>query len=219
MSEENDTPEEDFAAPVPEPEEETATPEKSSGGLKFLTILMLLAVVGLFAFPFIWGLDGKDKMAVSPDSSVLNDWLLWLGDLHLVILHIPIGIFVYVLAMEIFGVFSFGKFKPRLRGALFLNVLFGIVAVVFGYFYFLRGEYGNAPLEFALEGNNMGMHMWLSILFTVFVIFAFISKMWSVHQNKWSPFYPLFIIVATASMLLGAHMGGQLVHPEERRRC
>ena len=217
MSEENDTPEEDFAAAEPESNDETIDndpPKKSSGGLQFLTLLMLAAVVGLFVFPFVWGFTDKVKKII-PDSSVLNDWLLWLGDLHVMIVHIPIGIFVYVLLMEIFGLFSFGKFKPQLRGALFLNSIFGIIAVAFGYFYFLRGDYGNAPIEFDLNGNNMGMHMWLSILFTAFVILAFVSKMWAHHQKKWSPFYPLFIIVAAASVGVSAHKGGNLIHTDK----
>ncbi|MGJ8724007.1 MAG: DUF2231 domain-containing protein [Roseibacillus sp.] len=213
MSEENDTPEEDFAAAVPEPEDENSSPKKSSGGLKFLTLLMLIAAVGLFVFPYVWGLE--DRKAVSPDSSVLNDWMLWLGDLHVLVLHVPIGLFVYVLAMEFFGILSFGKFKPQLRGALFLTAISGIVAVGFGYLHFLRGDYGNAPLEFAAEGNRMGMHMWLSIMFVAFVVLAFVSKMWAHHQKKWSPFYPLFIIVAAVSMGIGAHKGGEMVHTDK----
>lgn len=212
MSEENDTQAEDFAADSDAVGEDSPT-KKPAGGLKFLTVLMLLLAVGLFVFPFVWGLEDKGK--VSPDSSVLNDWLLWLGDLHVVVLHIPIGIFALVLTMEILGLLSFGKFKPQLRFALFMNAITAVVAVVFGYFYFLRGDYGSAPLEFELEGNRMGMHMWLSILFAAFVILAFISKMWAHHQQKWSPFYPLFIIIAAASMTVGAHMGGELVHTDK----
>ena len=192
--------------------EESAPPKKSAGGLKFLTFLMLILAVGLFAFPFIWGLE--DKKAITPDASVLNDWLQWLGDMHLVVLHIPIGIFVYVFTMEIFGLLSFRKFKPRLSGALFLNSLFAVVAVAFGYFYFLGGDQ-SAELRWDLEDNKMGMHMWLSIVFAFFVILSFVAKIWAVHREKWSPFYPFFLLLAAASMTIGAHMGGQLVHPSK----
>jgi uncharacterized membrane protein len=190
------------------------TPElsekKPAGALKFLTIIMFLLVVGLIAGPFLWGL--KDRGAVSPDSSVLNPWLRWLGDLHVVVLHIPIGIFVYVFTMEILGLLSFRKFKPHLGGALALNSIFAIIAVVFGYFLFLQGDRGNAPLQWSWENNLMGMHMWLSIVFAVFVILAFISKMWSRHHDKFSPFYPIFMLIAAAAMGIGAHMGGEMVH-------
>lgn len=211
MSDENDTPTEDFVAAEAESTEESAPAKKSAGGLKFLTFLMLVAAVGLFVFPFVWGLD--DPAKISPDPSVLNDWLWWLGDLHVLILHIPIGVFIWAFTLECVGLLTWRKFKPHLGGTLFFASITSIVAVVFGYFYFLRGEYGDAELKWDLEGNRMGMHMWLSILFSFFVILSFISKMWSRHNDKGSPFYPFFMLLAAASMGLGAHMGGQLVHP------
>ena len=217
MSEENDSQDDEFDAVSEHDEsdlaEESPSQKKSAGGLKFLTFLMLILAVGVIAFPFIWGL--KDPSKVSPDSSLLNDWLNCLGDLHVVVLHIPIGIFVYIFAMETLGILSFGKLKPQLRFALFLNAITAVIAVVFGYFYFLRGSYGNAPLEFSFEENKMGMHMWLSILFAAFVILSFVCKMWAHHQQKWSPVYPLFLLLAAASMVVGAHMGGELVHTDK----
>lgn len=186
---------------------------KPAGALKFLTVIMLLLAVGLIAGPFIWGLE--DLKTIKPDSSVLNDWLEWLGDLHLVILHIPIGIFVLVFTMEIFGLLSFRKFKPHLGGALALNSVFAIIAVVFGYLLFLQGDQGNAPLTWDWENNLMGMHMWLSIAFAVFVILSFLSKMWSRHHDRFSPFYPVFMLLAAASMTIGAHMGGEMVHKDK----
>lgn len=196
--------------------EDAASPEqerKPAGALKFLTVVMLLLAAALVAGPFLWGLEDLKK--IKPDSSVLTPWLEWLGDLHILILHIPIGIFALVLTMEIFGLLSFRKFKPHLGGALALNSFFAIVACVFGYFLFLEGDHGNASLVWDLENNLMGMHMWLSILFAVFVIFSFISKMWSRHHDRFSPFYPVFMLFAATSLTIGAHMGGEMVHKDK----
>lgn len=198
--------------------EETPTEEtvetKPSGGLKFLSVVMFALAIGLLAMPFVWGLKGKKTEGI-PDSSLLNDWLLWMGDLHILVLHIPIGIFVYVLSMEVIGLLTFRKFKPHLGAALAINSVSAIVAVVFGYFLFMQGDRGNAPLAFDFQNNTMGMHMWLSILFAVFVIMSFVSKMWSRHHGKFSPFYPLFMLIAAATMTIGAHMGGELVHKDK----
>ncbi len=228
MSDENDTQEDNFipdATPdealEPEPftesdehvSEEVTPKKKSALGLKFLTFLMLVMAVGLFVFPFVWGLEDTKK--ISPDSSVLNDWLWWLGDMHVLILHIPIGVFIWVLTVESIGLLTFRKFKPHLGGTLFFASITSVIAVVLGYFYFLRGDYGPAKLEWDLEGNKIGMHMWLSILFAFFVILSFIAKMWSRHNDKGSPFYPFFLILAAASMTLGAHMGGTMVHDSD----
>lgn len=217
MSEENDsleneTQDEDFATAAElTPEEESSPRAKRSGGLKFLTFLMMVLGLALFVLPFVWGGEFKDR-AIIPDSSVLNDWLWWLGDMHVVVLHLPIGIFFYAFAMEILGLLSFRKFKPHLGATLFFAALSSIVSVVFGYFYFLRADYGPAELSWDLENNNIGMHMWLSILASFFVILSFLSKMWSRHHEKWSFFYPLFMLFAASTMILGAHMGARLVH-------
>ena len=217
MSEENDsleneTQDEDFATAAElTPEEESSPRAKRSGGLKFLTFLMMVLGLALFVLPFVWGGEFKDR-AIIPDSSVLNDWLWWLGDMHVVVLHLPIGIFFYAFAMEILGLLSFRKFKPHLGATLFFAALSSIVSVVFGYFYFLRADYGPAELSWDLENNNIGMHMWLSTLASFFVILSFLSKMWSRHHEKWSFFYPLFMLFAASTMILGAHMGARLVH-------
>ncbi|GHC59544.1 c-type cytochrome domain-containing protein [Roseibacillus persicicus] len=217
MSDEQDSQNDDFAT-APEAGVEDSNPapaadQKPSGGLKFLTVLMLLAAVSLFVLPFVWGL--ADKKEIKPDPSVLNDLLTWLGDMHVLVLHIPIGIFTYVLAMESFSLLSFRKFKPKLAGALLLTSLSAIVAVVFGYFLFLQGDRGSAPLNFDWENNRMGMHMWLSTFFAFFVILSYISKLRAQHYEKWSPFYPFFMILAAASMTIGAHMGGEMVHTDK----
>ena len=161
--------------------------EKSSGGLKFLTFLMLLLAGGLFALPFVWGL-ASPKGDMTADPSVLtNDWLWWLGEIHVLVIHLPIGVFVWALTLEILGLLSFRKFKPHLGGTLFFASITAIIAAVLGYFNFLRGDYGPANLEWDLEGNRMGMHMWLTMLFTFFVILSFISKMWCRHNQRPSP--------------------------------
>lgn len=220
MSDDNDfTPEAPFSSTADTEATEEAAPEevaskKPAGGLKFLSFIMFALAIGLMAMPFVWGLKDKKTEGI-PDSSVLTPWLSWMGDLHILVLHIPIGIFVYVLSMEVIGLLSFRKFKPHLGAALAINAVSAIVAVVFGYFLFLQGDRGNAPLDFDFEKNAMGMHMWLSILFAVFVIMAFVSKMWSCHQDKSSPFYPLFMMIAATSMTIGAHMGGELVHTDK----
>ena len=213
---EKDNPEPDFIdEAVSGGDEGEPTPTKPAGALKFLTFLMLLLGLGLFVMPFVWGIDGK-KTEMIPDSSVLNasDWLWWLGDLHVLIIHLPIGVFVWVFALEVIGVLSFRKFKPHLGATLAFAAITAIIASVFGYFQFLRGDHGAAELAWDLENNRMGMHMWLSILFSFFVILTFISKLWCRHHQKGSPFYPFFLLLAAASLILSSHMGGGLVHSD-----
>lgn len=184
------------------------TAKKSGAGLGFLTILLFLVAAAMLATPFLWGL--KDLKSMAPDPSVLNEWTEWSGDMHLLLLHIPIGLFVYVFGIEILGLLSFRKFKPNLSGALFCTVLSSLLAIGTGYLLFLQGDQGNAPYKDF--DSAMGMHMWTMILFGVFIIFSFVAKAWSRHNEKGSVFYPLFMLLSAAALGFGAHNGGALIH-------
>ena len=217
-SEEKDALAKEFTAAADFPDSfdsEEDTVVKPSGGLKFITVVMLLLAVSLFVLPFVWGL--KDVKTVAPDPSVLDasDWLWWLGDMHVLVIHLPIGVFLWAFTLEVAGLLSFRKYKPHLGATLFFSSVTAILAAVLGYFYFLRGGYGNAELRWAMEGNNIGMHMWLSIFFALFATLSFLSKMWSRHHGKWSPFYPIFMLLTASSMGLSSYMGGKLVHPNK----
>ena len=191
--------------------------EKTPGNLVvlvFLTLLGLFLGGGLFALPFFWGIKGSPVEMV-PDPSVLNDWLRWMGDMHLLVLHIPIGIFSFALGAELIGLLTFRKFKPHLGLALGMASASGVLAVVFGYFLFLQGDYGSAAFSIDFEEDKMGVHLWFTMLFVFFTILAFLSKLWSRRANRSSPFYPFFMFFAAVALGIGAHAGGEKVHPDK----
>lgn len=177
-------------------------------GMKVLTGVLLLMAFALAVVPFQWGM----KEGYVPDDSKVTPWLSWMGDMHVLVLHLPIGIFFYVAAMEFFGLLSFRKFRPNLSGALFLCAMTAVVAVVFGYFYFLKGDYGAAKLEWT---SKMGMHMWFSILFAILTILAFLAKAWARVGGKGNIFYPILMMLSAAALGYGAHNGGELVHRDK----
>ena len=192
-------------------EVETTSPQsgneerKPSGGLKFLTVLMFLLAVSVFVLPFVWGTKGK-KMEFVPDSAALNnDWLIWLGNIFPFILAFTICLFVYAFLVEIIGLLSFRKFKPHLGMALGFTAIFGVAASVFGYFRFMQGDFGSAPLNLEWEENKMGIQLWIFMTFTFFAMMAFLSKLWSRHHNKFSPFYPIFMLLAGAALVFSSY--------------
>ena len=71
------------------------------------------------------------------DGYELNKWEEFAGNMHFVVLHIPIGIFVWVFILELLGVLSFGKYKSATALPLFFGVVFGVIAVVLGYYLYL----------------------------------------------------------------------------------
>lgn len=205
MSEENPENSAPDLTPVKTPaEEESAAGKvveeepKSRVGLGFLSFLLLLVAIGLVVTPFVWGMT----QGFVPDAEVKSDWVTWLGDFAPYVQGFPFGVFLYVFLLEVVGVLSLRKFRPNLSGALFVCVLFAVLAAVTTYCVFLGGEHGAAPLAM---GSLMGVHLWGSLFFAVVVIFAFLAKAWARLSGRGNVFYPIV-------MILGLALGGVALH-------
>ncbi|MDP0490817.1 MAG: c-type cytochrome domain-containing protein [Verrucomicrobiota bacterium JB023] len=187
---------------------ESPEPKKKSVGLTILTSLLFLVSLAMLVTPFFWGMEEGFK----PDVAKVTPWLDWAGDLHVLVLHVPIGIYVYILLMEIFGLLSFRKFKPQLTGALFVGAMSSVLAVVSGYLYFMQGDHGAAPFN---ADNLMGMHMWVSILFAVLFICTYVAKVWARLHGTPSPVYGFLLLFTGIALAYGSHQGGKLVHRDK----
>lgn len=137
------------------------------------------------------------------DGYELNKWEEFAGNMHFVVLHIPIGIFVWVFILELLGVLSFGKYKPATALPLFFGVVFGVIAVVLGYYLYLS------------EGSQDDLitkHMWGSIAFVVLGALSYMTKISSLRTGTTSPVYVVMICATMATMVVAAHWGGESVH-------
>lgn len=168
---------------------------RSAAGLVLITITALVMAVAVGVLPSLAGQPG--------DGVGLNAWTEFLGNLHPVVLHLPIGIFVVVFAMEILGWLSMGKWKPQTTVPLFLGVVSAVVAVVCGYFLYLQGDRGRAEVN---------AHLWGSIAFAVIGILAFLAKLWAGHNEARSPIYGILLLIAMGTLGWSSHEGGEMTH-------
>ncbi len=158
------------------------------------TIIALVLAVVAILIPFLLG---------EPSSEPLEPLIEVGGNLHPLVLHLPIGILSIVMLMEVLGLVSFGRYTPQTTVPLFFGVVSAFVAVLFGYLLYLQGDY---------QGAKVTNHMWGGIAFTVIAALTYVAKVWS-HQNRlWVPFYMVLLPASMGSMTVGAHYGGLMTH-------
>ena len=134
---------------IPNEQEEASSDGKA--GLVFLTLFILTLVGVLVAMPFS---DKVEQIATFLSSD--DKYLAVFGNMHPLVLHLPIGIVFLTLVMEVFGWISFGKYRPVTTMALFLAVFTGALACFTGY------------VEVITDGESMAKwnnHMWAGIAF------------------------------------------------------
>jgi uncharacterized membrane protein len=169
--------------------------KKGTLGLVFVTLSALIMAVAITVLGYMTQ-EGSDSLELTP-------WTSFLGDLHPVVLHLPIGIFVMVLAMEIAGLLSFGKFRSETAFPMFIGVVSAGVAVIFGCLLFRQGD---RSLDEAI------WHLWGSIAFTVVGTLAFLAKIWANHAGTNSPIYGILLVITMGLLGWSAHGGGEMTH-------
>jgi cbb3-type cytochrome oxidase subunit 1 len=76
------------------------------------------------------------------DNENVSRWMLFLGRLHPLILHLPIGALIITFYLDIIGRIQKKYPKSTIKYALGFSSFFAILTSVFGYFLSLEGGYG-----------------------------------------------------------------------------
>ncbi len=131
------------------------------------------------------------------------DLIYFLGRLHVLVLHIPIGIIVAILVLELLA--KKEKYRHLAAGSPFLwsaAAISAIVTVIFGYMHFAEGGFsgpsGNQHRTFGTA---------LAVIITVVAV---------LRSSRFAPNYaPVFLPAALLMVLLASitgHYGGNLTH-------
>jgi len=132
----------------------------------------------------------------------MDGLLSFLGRLHPVILHLPIGFLLLAFMMEVHARWQKNStFKPAISFSLFWGMIGSILAASSGYLLSLQGGY---------EENLLNNHKWLGIAVAVFSFFIYyLQKNQKESGNKL--YFPLFSITILGLIITG-HFGGSLTH-------
>lgn len=180
--------------------------------------------------------------ALAADAAESNrSWGAFLGRLHVVVLHLPIGLIVGAFAIEFFGLFRRSKGFDIAAAWLFVfGALASIVAVATGMLYgteWAADNSGNDPMTvwqllFADKieqgvTETLGWHMWLGITLMVAAIVAAVLKVKAVrrqwpddstvpHTGGWPLGVSRLALVASMSALpFAGHLGGNMTHGQD----
>ena len=126
-----------------------------------------------------------------------------IGRFHPLLLHLPIGVFIYAFLHLGFDLFVKKKNKPvDITFALAIGALSAVLSSVSGYMLSLNGEY---------EGSLLDWHQWLGFgtALASIVLFLVYRRMKSQHQ-----FFGLFTAFVILLIATG-HYGGSLTHGED----
>ncbi|MDU0352870.1 hypothetical protein RS130_02060 [Paraglaciecola aquimarina] len=159
-------------------------------GLGFITFLLLL--------PFLINLDGETG----------NDWAIFFGRFHIVVLHLPIGWLMIIPFIELIArKCALPELKKAIRFILALAAFSAILAVSIGLTLASSDGY---------SGDIVTTHMWLGISTAIFTILAclFNESFQASAKNLFQQAYYFSLATALVAVTWGGHLGGALVQGE-----
>ena len=152
-------------------------------GCTIILLLALLPVIG----PYIVGVDEAD-------------WMIFFGRFHIVLLHIPIGVFVWVATMETGRALTRGRWNPDVTWALAFGAMMAAATAVLGYL--LLRDAGSTQL--------LMWHMWTGVAFGGLAMLTFL-----VNYSGWFKAYLGALAASMVMMTVSAHFGASSVHGKE----
>ena len=164
--------------------------------------LSLIAIALMAAMPFI----GEVGSASTQATTTLGKWVGFLGAFHPLILHLPIGVVLLVLVMELAALFSRGRYQANTLLPLAFASISAVFASIFGYLLYLTGDCAGMLIE---------DHKRDGIIFTIVLIVTFLIK-YRIELNKnnrWlPPVYVIGLIATTLTLISTGHHGGEITH-------
>lgn len=140
---------------------------------------------------------------------VFVNLLTFLGRLHPLVVHLPIGILLLSLVLDLL---SRRKGKEHLQSAVTLTLLLGslsaILACVLGYLLSLSGDYGFRALN-----NHKVSGIVVAALSTLLYLLA--TNKYKPVQVQYPNLFTVLLCVMGGTLAYAGHQGGQLTHGDE----
>ena len=132
----------------------------------------------------------------------MEEIIKYLGNFHPVVLHLPIGAFLFTFLLFISQKYLKSNFDPAVRMGLLFSFITSIITSIFGYILHLNGDYDSVLVD---------RHMWLAIATTILIGFVlYLHKKQKPYNHILSSF-----VFATVLLTITGHNGGSLTHGKD----
>ena len=136
--------------------------------------------------------------------SGVSDTVLFIGRLHIVILHLPIGFLVIACGLEFLSrLNSFRQYKPAVGFILLLGACFAVLAAALGYMLSRAGGYNEQLLA---------IHQWSGIGVAITAIITCVLERQSKSSDVLDKAYLMMMTLMIISLSVAGHYGGSLTH-------
>lgn len=174
-----------------------SAPSRSSlPGNILLTIAGLCLIAALGSLPFVAGPPSEDG---------LPQIAKFIGRFHPVILHLPIGILVWVLVQEALILLPGKRVRPSSRTAAGFAAGSAVAAAMLGFLlYYSMPDY---------DEELAGRHLVGGLLFACMAIATFVVKVWvDATGGRGAVIYRIFLLASAGVMGATSHDGASLTH-------
>ncbi|MCM5663388.1 DUF2231 domain-containing protein [Galbibacter mesophilus] len=135
---------------------------------------------------------------------ILLDTTTFLGRLHPLIVHLPIGFLLLAILLEWYGYFTKKEFTGPVSFAWLLGSISCIFAALFGWFLASTGLYVEEELF---------VHRWLGV---AFILIGFVGFYLKRNPQKFGkPVQTVFNVLVIILLSVEGHQGGNLTHGED----
>ena len=132
----------------------------------------------------------------------MEEIIKYLGNFHPVVLHLPIGAFLFTFLLFVSQKYLKSNFNPAVRMGLLFSFITSIITSIFGYILHLNGDYDSVLVD---------RHMWLAIATTILIGFVlYLHKKQKPYNHILSSF-----VFATVLLTITGHNGGSLTHGKD----
>ncbi len=165
-----------------------------------LSFFGLLALAGLAALPIV--ADPK-FFAKAPDT------VRFIGHFHLLLLHLPIGVFALILFQELGAIFFRRRDEDRCAPVfpIFFGAASAIIAVLAGFLLYHGGGYENNAIA--------ERHLWGGLAFAVLAVLTCIVRAWTAAPMANPALFRLLLFITVGVMGFAGHDGASLTHGQQ----
>ncbi len=164
--------------------------------LMLVTACATVVALVLIALPLVTGEPGKKW----------PDIVLFLGRFHMLLLHIPIGIFVLLLFQELAAMVMRRADARPSQFALALGMISAVVAALAGFLLYHGSGDDYARNELAER------HLWAGMAFAVAAIATWLARLWADALGANPRWYRLIFFTTFGIMTFAGHDGASMTH-------